>query len=186
MRPFLLKLVSAILLITVSTVSVLADKSTEEARLIRKAFLDIKHVPPTPAELTWYLCYNSKPYEAAVKWLIPSDSLLQKYFLSEQYKRSSPNKLDLSVLDFIIKYQAGDTNSNIDKASKLLVQIAIVCGEDNTTDIIDYLSLCLIARSTNIDEINHLLKVFRNFAREEDGYIAVLNELKQHKEFIFN
>lgn len=174
------------LLFTVLSVPILAEKTTEEARLIRRAFLDIKRVPPTPEELTWYLCYNSNPYQTAIDWLLSSDSTLKPYFLSTKYKLSKPTKLDSNMLELIIKYQAGNLNTTIEQADKMLVKISIACGEDNITDTIDYLSFCLIARVTNTSEINLLQKLFRTYTKEEDGYLAVLQELKQHKEFLFN
>ena len=174
------------LLFTVLSVPILAEKTTEEARLIRRAFLDIKRVPPTPEELTWYLCYNFNPYQTAIDWLLSSDSTMKPYFLSTKYKLSKPTKLDSNILELIIKYQAGNLNTTNEQADKMLVKISIACGEDNITDTIDYLSFCLIARVTNTSEINLLQKLFRTYTKEEDGYLAVLQELKQHKEFLFN
>ncbi len=188
MRPFLIKLVSVILLVATFSVTILAQKSTEEARLIRKAFLDIKRVPPTPDELNWYLCYNSNPYETAVNWLV-SDTKnlnLKEYLLSEEYKLSSPYQLDKETQNAIIKYQCGNLNLSIKEAEKLLVQISTSCGEGSVIDSIDHMSACLMSRPTTTKEINSLLKIFKEQATEEAGYLAVLNVLKSYKDFIFN
>lgn len=188
MRPFFQKLVSVIAIIVGLSVTILAQKSTQESRLIRKAFLDIKRVPPTPGELTWYLSYNVHPYEAAINWLTAQTKTnkLKEYFLSEEYKQAKPVKLDKQTQDLIIKYQSGDINVSSSEADKKLIKLAIICGEENVTDTIDFMSICLIARSTNVQEINSLLKIFKEHPKEENGYLAVLQELKQHKEFIFN
>lgn len=188
MRPFLSKLVSVILLVGIFSVTILAEKSTEEARLIRKAFLDIKRVPPTPDELNWYLCYNSKPYETAINWLVSNTKNLnlKEYLLSEEYKISSPYKLDDEMQNLIIKYQCGNLNLSNKEADKALIKLSILCGEGSTIDTIDYMASCLMARPTTTKEINVLLKLFKEQNTEEAGYLAVLNVLKTYKDFVFN
>jgi hypothetical protein len=187
MRPFLIKLVSVLLLTTLS-VPILAEKSTEEARLIRKAFLDIRHVPPSPGELDWYLIYNTNSYQAAIQWLVSQTNTfyLKDYLLSKEYKQSAPVKLTQETLDSIIKYQCGNLNVTSEQADILLVKLAVVCGEDNITDTIDYIAVCLIARPTNVQEINMLMKIYKDQSTEVDGYLAVLKNLKTHKDFVLN
>ena len=185
MRPFLTKLVSVWILFLSLNATFSAENSLQESRMIRRLFLDTRHVPPSPGELNWYLCYNHKPYQAAVDWISSQTGVSKEYLLSEDYIQMYPSKLDQDTLDFIIKYQCGNINLPIDKADKLLVKLSIIGGEDNETDIIDYMALCLMARSTNVKETNELLKLYKQYPKEEDGYYAVLQQLKTYSDYKF-
>jgi hypothetical protein len=186
MRPFLIKLVSVLLISLCLNVLAIEEKNAkEEARLIRKLFLDIKRVPPTPNELDWYLTYNPKPYNTAVDWIIGNTNtqLTKEFLLSENYKKAPLEYLSQPMLDYIIKYQSGSINTTIDQANKQLVKVSIAGGEDNVTDTIDYMSVCLTARSTDVKEINELTKIFKSRSSEEEGYLAVLDEIKTYKDY---
>lgn len=186
MRPFFCKLVSCILLVSFFNYELAGDNSTMEARMIRRVFLDVKKVPPSPAELEWYLIYNTKSYEKAVDWIVNSTNnytLLKTYLLSDKYKQKESIKMDQLMLDNIIKYQSGNLNNSLDEASTILVRNAISCGEDNTVDTIDYISTCLMARPTRTQEINELLQIFRGYPNDKDGYLAVLDKIKTYPDF---
>lgn len=185
MRPFLIKLVSILLILISLDVTFFAKNLLQESRMIRRLFLDTKQIPPTPDELNWYLCFNPKPYQAAVNWIVDQTGASKEYLLSEEYTQSFPSKIDQSLLDFIIKYQCGNTKLTVEEADKLLIKVAIAGGEDNTTDVIDYMSFCLMARSTNIRETNELLKIYKQYPKEEDGYYAVLQQMKTYSDYRF-
>lgn len=185
MRPFLIKLVSVILIFGALNLGFSIENSTQESRMIRRLFLDVKHVPPSPGELNWYLCYNHEPYKAAVEWIVAQTGASKEYLLSEEYRQKYPTKLDQSVLDFIVKYQCGNIKLSIQEADKLLIKLSIVGGEDNVTDVFDYMAFCLIARATNVQETNELLKTYRQYPKEEDGYYAVLQQLKTYSDYKF-
>jgi len=185
MRPFLIKLVSVILIFRISSVGFSVENSIREARLIRRLFLDIRKVPPSPEELNWYLCYNPEPYKAAVDWIVSQTGVSKEYLLSEEYKQKYPTKLDQSMLDFIIKYQCGNSQLSIEESNKLLIKLSIIEGEDNVTDVFDYMAFCLISRATNVQETNELLKIYKQYSKEEDGYYAVLQQLKTYSDYKF-
>lgn len=185
MRPFLIKLVSVLTMFLSLNLTFSAESSIKESRMIRRLFLDIKQVPPTPEELNWYLCYNHEPYQAAVDWIVAQTGASKEHLMSNEYKQTFPNKLDQSVLDLIIRYQSGNIKLSVEEADKLLVKISIAGGEDNTTDVIDYMASCLMARSTNVKETNELIKIYKQYPKEEDGYLAVLQQMKTYSDYKF-
>ena len=185
MRPFVTKLVSALIIFIAFTATFSSENSRVESRLIRRLFLDVRNVPPSPAELNWYLCYNHEPYKTAVEWISSQNQISKDYFLSDEYKQKFPTKLDQSTLDLIVKYQGGNINVTNKEADKLLVKVSIAGGEENTTDVIDYMSSCLMARSTNVQETNELLKIYKQYLKEEDGYLAVLDKMKTYSDYMF-
>ena len=50
-------------------------------------------------------------------------------------------------------------------------------------DVIDYISVCLTARVTNVTETNELLDIYKNCSSVEDGYMAVLKAIKNYKDY---
>jgi hypothetical protein len=182
MKSLLVRVVLLLILIFFPLTSSSREKIKEDQRLIRRVFLDIKCVPPSPAELNWYLCYNHDPYLAAINWCT-EDISLRKYLMSDKYKQIPPVKLNQKMLDLIIKYQCGNVNLTTQEADVLLIELATKEGLNDVVDTIDHMAICLMARSTNTTEINELLKIFKTQPNEKNGYLAVLNQLKTYTDY---
>ena len=157
----------------------------DDARLIRRLYLDTIKMPPTVEEIEWYTTYNKdKGYELAVDWVLTksSDIKFRSYYLSNAYKQKTPTLINEDVLDNIIKYQVGNLNLTDTRAVDLLIQ----CGEgiySSPLDIIDYFSLCMMSRVTHLDEANMLLRIFRSNKAEIDGYREVISTMKTFRDY---
>jgi hypothetical protein len=166
----------------------------KDYQLIRRAFLEILNVPPTPSELEWYIVYNEDSYKTAVEWIVNQtkikktiyidDFSLKDYLNSDYFKTKEFSILDDKVLNFIVCYQTGNSLNNINSANLDMIELAIKFGEGDVLGTIDYMSLCLISRVTNVNEANKYLKIFKQYPSEQEGYQAVLNAIKITEDFI--
>lgn len=157
----------------------------DDSRLIRRAFLDILGAPPTIEEIEWYTTYNTNDgYKLAVDWLLTrvNHIELQEKFLSAEYKTAEQTPLPDKLLSKIIRYQAGAPFVSDDQAIIQLAKLGIKT-EQTPTDTIDMFALCLMARVTHVEEINLLMKVFKSYKNELDGYCEVIRLMKDFKDF---
>ena len=164
--------------------------SVKIVRTIRRAFLDIKGVPPTIKEIEWYTGYNKDSYEAALDDLLnvklKSDLIfyVKKYYLSPSYTDVPPVKISKEQLDKIILYQSGYKEGSLLKAKLKIVTDALAV-EEGGADAIDYIAEALMGRVSHIEEANALLKIRKKYSKEEDGLLAVLEEILTFKDFLY-
>jgi hypothetical protein len=165
-----------------------------EAQLIRRVYLDVLGIPPSPKELDWYLSYNNNSYETAVKWVVKQpgayynsleDTEMINHLCSPEYRNKPQIKIIPFQLELIVKYQCGNMSLSIDDADIKLTASAIGVGEGNVLDTIDYISECLTGRLTYTEEANSLLQVYKKYPSESEGYLAVLKEIKTFKDFLY-
>lgn len=185
----------SILFLLIGTSSIGTNNSLKESRLIRRLYLDLLFYPPTPEELDWFLVYNtSNSYEVAVNWILSLPGIIGEdidkdqykiYLFSANYKNKLPIKLTPKEVDFLIKYQSGKKQCSIEIASQYFIKYAIQWKGSNPLDVIDYMALCLMAEETTVEEANKLLGIFRKYPVENEGYLAVLEELKKNDKVIY-
>ena len=166
-----------------------------ETHLIRRLYLEILNIPPTPHEMEWYLVYNKDSYQTALNHAIKERAKrdagyptikMKAYYETDLFKNKSPEKLPKQVLNFIIKYQAGGVNDTLETCINKLIQTAIVVSDSDPVNGFDYLAECLINRPLSAKEANDLLKEYRKHSKEKDGYLAVFNSLTQFEDFLFD
>ena len=155
----LIFLVHFLLLITATSVAEIKN----ETFLIRKAYLDILGTVPTPEEMEWYMVYNDNSYEKAIdylikhpknKWIHLSNETSKNILTSKEYKEKRRN-LTPKQIENIISYVSGDIYmNNILLYNKTKLVNDAIRTNTKELDIIDYLSNCLLCRSTNLEEAN--------------------------------
>ena len=165
-----------------------------ETSLIRRLYLDLLNVPPTPHELDWLLIYHpNNSFETAVCWILSKPELFsaesdkeacEQYLLSDVYKNKAKQKLTPETLKRIIEYQIGYNIVGIKDPETMLIEMSIGWGGEDIIEVIDYMCICLMSRSTNIDEANKLIKIFKNQPHQFLGYKAVLIEIKTFEDFL--
>lgn len=165
----------------------------EEARLIRRAYLDVLGVVPTAGELEWYCMYNTDGYGKAVDYILSSkvmklagDAALSRKrteLLSDEYKQAASVKLSEARLEDIIYYLSGYKGEHsaeaLRKAKLALIAHARVY-EDGELEAIDRMSLGLMGRVTKLDEANSLLRILRcglDVMSEEESWLNALEQL---------
>ena len=192
MEVFLLRV---FLILTLLLTNLNADSSQiRETSLIRRLYLDLLNVPPTPHEVDWLLIYHpNNSFETAVCWILSKPELFsaesnkeacKQYLLSDAYKNKPKQKLTPEILKHIIEYQSGYNVLSIKDSETMLIEMSIGWGGEDVIEVIDYMCICLTSRSTNIEEANRLIKIFKNYSQTFMGYKAVLAELKTFEDFL--
>jgi hypothetical protein len=167
----------------------------KETRLIRRVYLEVLSVPPTPIEMEWYLVYNKDSYLTALNHVIKERARrdagyptikMKSYYETDLFKNKTPEKLPKEVLHFIIKYQVGGVNDTLESCISKMIDNAIVVADNHPVDGFDYLAECLINRTLSMKEANDLLKEYRKYSNEREGYQTVFNKLIEFEDFLFN
>lgn len=174
-----------LLLTVVAYLSMCYTSWGDDSRLIRRLYLDTVGMPPTIEEIEWYISYNTtKGYELAVNWVLTKygEEKLRSYFLSNEYKQATQTEIPQEVLDNIIKYQVGKLYLTNQQADDELIKIGLNAYTD-PLDIIDYFAMCMMSRVTHIDEANELLKIYRSFKTDKEGYRCVLAQMKTYRDY---
>jgi hypothetical protein len=187
-----------LILLVLACVTFLAGnvKSSEDVSpLIRRAYYDVLGVFPCYNEIEWFCTYNySDSYEIAVEWLInhPSNkwnipkNYMKMLLLSEQYKNQKRVPIPMEDVYKNLFYVVGNkelsiTKENILLSSEKLIKNALKCGED-PLDVIDYMTNCLISRTTTIKEANELVSIYKSsnkISTEMQAWMKVLEKILQ-------
>ena len=157
----------------------------DDSRLIRRLYLDSVGMPPTIEEIEWYISYNTtKGYELAVDWVITrhGEEKLRSYYLSKEYRQSTPTAISQETLDNIIKYQVGKLYLTNQQAEDELIKIGLDLYTD-PLDIIDYFAMCMMSRVTHLNEANELLKLYKSFKTDKERYRCVLAQMKTYRDY---
>jgi hypothetical protein len=185
------KLTFLVLLLITNFISIVKAED-QTSNLIRKAYIDVLGLPPTIQEIEWYMVYNkNNSYELAVdfliknpktKWNIPKN-LAKLLLLSNDYKKQDKQPLLREQIIKNLFYSVGMntdtpyTEDNYRTACLKLINNAVLCS-DGDTEVIDYMTNCLMSRSTNLTEINHLMYIIKNTTKsEQDTWYDVLQEI---------
>jgi hypothetical protein len=192
MKVFLLRVFLILTLLLANSNA--TSSQIRETSLIRRLYLDLLNVPPTPHEVDWLLIYHANnSFETAVCWILSKPELFsaesnkeacKQYLLSDAYKNKPKQKLTSEILKYIIEYQSGYNALSIKDSETMLIEMSIRWGGEDIIEVIDYMCVCLMSRSTNIDEANKLIKIFKNELQPFLGYKAVLAEIKTFDDFL--
>ncbi len=174
------------LVLFLSFFSIRGISKEDDSRLIRRLYLDTIGLVPTIEEIEWYIVYNDNGYDLAVNYIInhPKNKLkipseeMSKLFNSKEYKNSKRLFLTKDEITNIIYYVSGcDKSKGLDYAKK---RIALDASKyDTELDVLDYMANLFMSRSTNLNEANHLLKVYRNTESlpVEKRWLLILEEI---------
>jgi hypothetical protein len=179
--------------LTLSLSEVLALEPKDEARLIRRAYLDVLGVVPTIDELEWYMVYNTDGYSRAIDWLLTSSPMRlagmediarkRSELLSSKYMQALAVPIGRKKQEEVIYYLAGYIGERspeaLKKAKKDFIAFARVY-EDGDLEAIDRMCLGLMGRVTNLDEANRLLRILGcgiDALGEEEGWLNVLEQI---------
>jgi len=178
------------LLVCLFSVTGKVTANSDESFIIRKAYIDVIGIVPTTSEIEWYCVYNTNGYELAINWLVNhkdygahSHIIYTKEFLvSREYKASAKARITKNQVYKNLLYVTGSaslqiTPQNVRNASLRLVQQALACNSGET-EIIDYMCDAMMGRSSNLVEVNKLLKIFKNTGKKEiESWLDVLDEI---------
>lgn len=158
----------------------MAELRTET--LIRRAYLDMLGVPPTPSEMEWYLVYNSSnSYEVAVDHISKRTSkldpiLCKTVLLSKDYREMLPRPLTYVELKNLLLYNVGQPlHINDDESIKQCrTKFIEYCQLEafGPLDVIDNMCEMLMSRKANIEESNQLNRVFVDVSERVDETTA--------------
>ncbi len=150
----------------------------KEIRKIRRAFLDVIELVPTPEEVDWYVVYNQNGYAMAVDYLIqhvPAEKIesTREKLLNPNYPSTEEELLDKLVLEKNVIYLSGNWNSPftpevVESSKELLIRQALLASDDNPANTIDYLVNELTCRPSTLEEANELLKIFTKVSLKAD------------------
>lgn len=191
----------ALVLVLVAALFIVSNvHAKDDSLLIRRAYIDTIGVIPTIEEIEWYCVYNTnKSYEVAVDYLINNKNckinmpprLLQILLYSSQYKDQPKVLLSTHQIVKNLFYVTGMgditdySTDNFNKASFRLIDNALKYSGDDISEAIDYMANCLMSRSTNINEINILLKIYKSSVLDErEALQEVLNTLMTFEDVI--
>lgn len=160
-----------------------ADNVLSTSQLIRRAYLEYLQIPPTPAELEWYIVYNkNQSLIKAAEWVAQHaskdadvQSIIYTNITSPTFT-SNATPLEQWQINNIIYYQSGCYQSLYDAKVRLIKNG--IAYSDDTLDVIDYIYENLTAKTTNTSVANMYLQVFKKYNNEIDGYLAVLEHIK--------
>lgn len=174
-------------------VKVAGSEIFQDLRSIRKLYLDVIGVPPTPSEVEWLCVYETNSYESAVNHVLNkkygNEFTLEKEKKKKELLEISYRKYRYVLLpewqtDLIIKYQAGCIFLSLQEAKDVLIQNSLFMGEGGQ-DPIDYLFMCLCGRPTNANEMNCFYKIFKNAKDDKEGLSKVLESILLCHSFMF-
>lgn len=186
MRGFLkIFLTGLFLLLCASATEIYTTNSLKEGQLIRRLYLDLLDVPPTSAELEWYLTYNKEGYKAAVDKIVTPNfpPSVKQSVLSNEYRLAPQRPIPQKTLEKIIRYQSGSPWVSLEEANKRFVVISLKAAE-NDINPLDYMAENLMGRITNAQEETELAKIIKKYPSEQEGYRAALEEIKTYPDFL--
>lgn len=156
-----------------------ANPVHREIRMIRRAYLDVTGLLPTPEEIDWYVVYNKNGYEMAVDYLTKkaAPELSKETLLSKEYTEAEDTLLDRTVLEKSIIYLTGFWKGTLsdelyETALQKFIKDALLVGDDNVSNAIDYMVNLLTCRPSSATEENELLKIFNKVSLKENELSA--------------
>lgn len=166
-------------LATQATSTVSANPVHREIRIIRRAYLDVTGLLPTPEEIDWYVVYNKNGYQMAVDDLLKraAPEFSRETLLSREYTDSEDTLLERAVLERSIIYLTGFWKGVLseelyEKAAEKFIKDALLVGDDNVSNAIDYMVNLLTCRPSTAAEENELLKIFNKVSLKENELSA--------------
>ena len=195
MRAFLFLVIVLQLTLGETTLGINPSQA-QDVMLIRRAYIDITSVMPTPTEMEWYIVYcSNNSYSTAVEHLFKKydTKLIKEYVLSDDYKNQPSRLIPSNQLNKSLLYLAGimpeetPSSAKVQQAKKILIENSIL-NSYNTEDAIDQLCNYLMSRSSNLLEINKLVQTFKRVDAakgEQQAWLAVFEEIMAFKDVCY-
>lgn len=185
MRAFLF--LSLVLQMMFGGIMLADNHQSNEIRLIRRAYLDVTGLLPTPEEMDWFVVYNNNGYQLAVEHLTTkyNTHLTAKHMLSSAYVLLKPSEISIVQLKRSVLYLVGllgndsITEQEFQQGKQRLIEQALMCTTSND-DAIDYICNLLMSRVSSVQENNMLIRKFRDveaLSTEQRAWMVVVDEI---------
>ena len=156
-----------------------------EIRQIRRAYLDVLELLPTPQEMDWYIVYNQNGYVLATEYLsqkAAAGSWSVEKLRDPAYLNAPEQPLERAILEKNILYLAGLWKGELSEelfaaGSEKFIRDALETASDNVDDTIDWMVNLLTSRSSSAAEENELSSIYRKVSlksSEMDAWKTVL------------
>jgi hypothetical protein len=164
--------------------SVAQDPLHREIRGIRRAYLDVTGLVPTPEEVDWYTVYNTNGLQLAAEELVhrrggQRTGWTVDRLLSADYQEAPPVELERGVLERNVVYLAGLLRSGdyqpewFEAGRARFIQDALLVGDDKAGGAIEYMVNGLTCRPASAAEENALMGIFNKVALKSDERTAL-------------
>ncbi len=165
---------------TCATCTAADDALHKEIRKIRRAYLDVSGLLPTPEEIDWFVVYNKNGYTLAVDHLtskFPDAQWSKERLLSKDYLEAPAEPIDRALLEKNVVYLAGLGTGEIDPflkeaGTEKFIKDALLATDEKASDAIDYIINQLTCRPSSADEENKFLDIFNKVSLKEDEMSA--------------
>jgi hypothetical protein len=168
------------------------DALHREIRKIRRAYLDVIELLPTPEEIDWYVVYNQTGYPLAVDFLIRKDAQKQwspERLSTTEYTEAPEQIIERSILEKNVVYLAGLWTGEMDEAvreagTEKFINNALLATDERPSNAIDYMINLLTCRPSTAAEENEFMQIFNKVSMKGDDMSAwktvLLHILEMH------
>ena len=167
------------------------DALHREIRNIRRAYLDVLELLPTPEEIDWYVVYNQNGYPLAVDFLSRKapEKWPKETLASAPYLESPEQTIDRAILEKNIVYLSGLWSGEMSESLKeagidKFIKNALLATDERVSDAIDYMINLLTCRPSSAEEENEFAEIFNKVSLKEDEMSAwktvLLHILEMH------
>lgn len=191
MNTRLLPFIAALCLSGIAAAEPAKDALHREIRHIRRAYLDVLELLPTPEEVDWYVVYNQHGYSLAVDFLNNKapERWPKEYLISSTYLEAPEQLIDRTILEKNIVYLSGlpsaEMNETLKEAgTEKFIKNALLATDERVSDAIDYMINLLTCRPSSAAEENQFAEIFNKVSLKEDEMSAwktvLLHILEMH------
>jgi hypothetical protein len=138
-----------------------------EIRLIRRAFLDVTELLPSPEEMDWYVVYNRNGYPLAAEYLAQKSrgEWSRDHLLSSAYREAPDQLVPKEILEKNVVYLAGLWRGEMspalfDVGSTKFIKDALEIASENPSNAIDWMVSSMTCRPASAEEENELFAIF--------------------------
>ena len=138
-----------------------------EIRLIRRAFLDVTELLPSPEEMDWYVVYNRNGYPLAAEYLAQKSrgEWSRDHLLSSTYREAPDQLVPKEILEKNVVYLAGLWRGEMSPAlfevgSTKFIKDALEIASENPSNAIDWMVSSMTCRPASAEEENELFAIF--------------------------
>ncbi len=169
-----------ILLLPAGVPAAVDDTLHRDIRQIRRAYLDVLGLLPSPEEVDWYVVYNQNGYLIAVDFLTNNEKgtgWRKEQLLDPAYREAQEEVVERSVLEKNVVYLAGlwrgEFNAEVYEAGvDAFIKNALTASDDNISNTIDYMVNLMTCRPSTAEEENELSQIFNKVSLKADEMSA--------------
>ena len=155
------------LIFSLATPGAADEPFQREIRLIRRAFLDVTELLPSPEEMDWYVVYNRNGYALATDYLAQKSQgrWSREQLLSPVYREAPEQLVAKEVLEKNVVYLAGLWRGEMSPAlfeegSTKFIKDALEIASENPSNAIDWMVSSMTCRPASAEEENELFAIF--------------------------